>query len=43
MRLTDDAFVFNRDEFQVTPLQIDLLDAGGSARYGTLQLFPETP
>lgn len=43
VRLTDDAFVFNRDEFQVTPLIIDLFDAGGTARFGTLQLFPETP
>ena len=43
VRLTDDAFVFNRDEFQITPLIIDILDAGGSARFGTLQLFPETP
>lgn len=43
VRVTDDAFVFNRDEFQVTLLTIDLLDAGGTARFGTLELFPETP
>lgn len=43
VRVTDDAFVFNRDEFQVTPLIIDLLDAGGTARFGTLELYPETP
>lgn len=43
VRVTDDAFTFNRDEFQVTPLVIDLLDAGGTDRFGTMELFPETP
>ncbi len=43
VRLTDDAFVFNRDEFQVTSLVIDLFDAGGSQRFGTMEIFPETP
>ena len=43
VRVTDDAFTFNRDEFQVTPLVIDILDAGGTDRFGTLELFPETP
>lgn len=41
VRLTDDAFVFNRDEFQVTSLAIDLFDAGGTTRFGTLDLYPE--
>lgn len=43
VRVTDDAFVFNRDEFQVTQLVIDLLDAGGTERFGTMSLYPETP
>jgi hypothetical protein len=43
VRVTDDAFTFNRDEFQVTQLVIDLFDAGGSVRFGTLELYPETP
>ncbi len=43
VRVTDDSFTFNRDEFQVTPLVVDLLDAGGVDRFGTLELFPETP
>lgn len=43
VRLTDDAFVFNRDEFQVTQLVIDLFDAGGSTRFGTMEIYPETP
>ena len=43
VRVTDDAFVFNRDEFQVTTLVLDLLDAGGTERFGTLELYPETP
>lgn len=42
VRLTDDAFVFNRDEFQVTNLAIDLLDAGGSVRFGTMELYSES-
>ncbi len=43
VRVTDDAFTFNRDEFQVTQLVIDLLDAGGSQRFGTMEIYPETP
>ena len=43
IRVTDDAFTFNRDEFQVTTLVIDLFDAGGSVRFGTMEIFPETP
>lgn len=43
VRLTDDAFVFNRDEFQVTTLAIDLFDAGGTVRFGTMEVYPETP
>ena len=43
VRVTDDAFTFNREEFQVTQLVIDILDAGGSTRFGTMQIFPETP
>lgn len=43
VRLTDDAFVFNRDEFQVTQLVIDLFDAGGSQRFGVMEIYPETP
>ena len=42
-RVTDDAFTFNRDEFQVSPVTIDLLDAGGTARFGTMELYAETP
>ncbi len=41
VRLTDDAFVFNRDEFQVTNLAVDLLDAGGSVRFGTMEIYSE--
>lgn len=43
VRVTDDSFTFNRDEFQVTSLVIDLLDAGGSIRFGTMEVYPETP
>jgi hypothetical protein len=43
VRVTDDAFVFNRDEFQVTSLVIDILDAGGSVRFGVMEVYPETP
>ena len=43
VRLTDDAFVFNRDEFQVTQLVIDLFDAGGQQRFGVMEIYPETP
>ena len=43
IRVTDDAFVFNRDEFQVTQLAIDFLDAGGTDRFGTMQAYQETP
>ena len=43
IRITDDAFTFNRDEFQVSQLAIQVLDAGGAAPFGTAQIFPETP
>ena len=43
VRVTDDAFTFNREEFQVTQLVIDILDAGGQLRFGTMDIFPETP
>jgi len=43
VRLTDDSFTFNRDEFQVSQLAIDLFDAGGQVRFGTMQVYPETP
>ena len=43
VRLTDDAFTFNSEEFQVTTLTVDLLDAGGSTRFGTMEIYPETP
>lgn len=43
VRVTDDSFTFNRDEFQVTPLVVDLLDDGGSNRFGTMEIYPETP
>lgn len=42
-RVTDDAFTFNRDEFQVSTITFDLLDAGGVDRFGTMELYPETP
>lgn len=43
IRLTDDPFTFNRDEFQASALQLEILDAGGALRFGTMQLFEETP
>ena len=43
VRVTDDAFTFNREEFQVTQLVIDILDAGGQTRFGTMEIYPETP
>ena len=43
VRVTDDAFTFNRDEFQVSQLAIDLLDAGGATRFGTMEVYQETP
>lgn len=43
VRVTDDAFTFNRDEFQVSNLAIDLFDAGGSVRFGTMEIYQETP
>ena len=43
IRVTDEAFTFNRDEFQVSQLAIDLLDAGGATRFGTMEVYQETP
>lgn len=43
VRLTDDPFTFNRDEFQASGLRLEVLDAGGQIRFGTMQLFEETP
>lgn len=43
VRVTDDSFTFNRDEFQVSELVIQLLDNGGSAPFGTMEVFEETP
>jgi len=43
IRITDDAFTFNRDEFQVSTLAIQLLDAGGAAPFGVAQIYQETP
>lgn len=41
IRLTDDAFTFNRDEPQVSTVAIQLLDAGGSSPFGTMRLYRE--
>lgn len=43
VRLTDDAFVFNRDEFQVSQLTFQLLDNGGNFPFGIMELYEETP
>lgn len=43
VRITDDAFVFNRDEFQVSTLAITLLDNGGLAPFGVMEVYEETP
>jgi hypothetical protein len=41
IRLTDDAFAFNRDEFNVANLALQILSRGGSDPYGTLELYRE--
>lgn len=43
VRVTDEAFTFNREDFQVSQLAIDLLDAGGTSRFGTMEVYQETP
>ena len=43
VRITDDAFVFNRDEFQVSTLAITLLDNGGQQPFGIMEVYEETP
>lgn len=43
IRITDDPFTFNRDEFQASALSLEILDAGGAIRFGTMELFEETP
>ncbi len=42
VRITDDAFTFNRDEFQVSTLAIQLLDNGGASPFGIMEVFEET-
>jgi hypothetical protein len=41
LRLTDDDFAFNREEFAVGNLSITLVDDGSAAPYGTLRFFDE--
>lgn len=42
VRITDDAFVFNADEFQVSQLAIQLLDNGGDTPFGIMEVYEES-
>ncbi len=42
VRITDDAFVFNADEFQVSQLAIQLLDNGGDNPFGIMEVYEES-
>jgi len=41
LRLTDDAFAFSREDYLVGNLSLILEDVGGSAPFGTAQIFSE--
>ncbi len=42
LRLTDDEFTFNRDEFQESQLSMTIVDDGTSIPFGTMEVFPES-
>ncbi len=42
IQVTDDALTFADDDFTVGTLTLKILDAGGTDRFGTLQVFSET-
>jgi hypothetical protein len=43
VRINDDAFAWNRDDFGTGPLTMVFNDAGGDAPFGTLSVYDETP
>jgi len=43
VKLTETAFEFDREEFGSSELEIKMLDAGGSAPFGIMELYQETP
>jgi len=42
IRIDDNALTFGSDDFAVGTIVLNILDAGGSSRYGTMQLATET-
>lgn len=42
LRLTDDEFTFNREEFQESQLSLTLVDDGTATPFGTMDIFPES-
>ncbi|MEE9244881.1 MAG: hypothetical protein V3U63_01660 [Gemmatimonadota bacterium] len=42
LRLTDDEFTFNREEFQESQLSMTIVDDGTSIPFGTMEVFPES-
>lgn len=43
IRITDDAFTWNRDGFAVTNVAVNILSDGSATPFGTWDSFPETP
>jgi hypothetical protein len=43
VRITDDAFAWNRDDFATGALSMVINDAGGTAPFGTMSMYEETP